>query len=147
LPRSSEDTNFTILVTKEIKPVITPNGNISYWKIDNPDSNNFAAFNISKITKDNKIYWQIKSNKSFNPDEPISLNTIIISAKPKNIYLPEQIIKATDNQQLILPTIYLKKDFSSGSNALSILSVKNYYSQIRKIHQPTKYGFASLPVA
>lgn len=139
LPRQTHKEDFNILVTPKIDPVFMFPNTISHWEI--PKDTESKLFTISKNEKKEKYYWTIKE---IEPTNKISLDTIIIIANHKNVVIKPGEYATTDLSQLVLPDIYVKKEFDSTSNALFILQIKKFFGSINFIYDVKEKGYSRL---
>ena len=58
----------------------------------------------------------------------IPLNTIILIANPKEVFVPTGATITEPSANLVLPPIYLKKSFCFVHNSLATLAIKQYFS-------------------
>ena len=78
-----------------------------------------------------KLYY-INAKKTKLPDDHmIPLNTIILIAKPSNVFIPEGATITQYSPNLLLPQIYIKKHFDISYNALYTLSIKQYFGLVQ----------------
>lgn len=97
------------------------------------DSLNLSYFDVQKTTfpdieDKNSPRWK-------NGRYIIPLNTIILIANPKEVFIPIGATITEPSPNLILPPIYLKKSFCFVHNSLATLAIKQYFSSEISQHQ------------
>lgn len=129
LTRNQQTPNIYFLVTKGIKPayIIGPD-TIHNWMIDpaQPTELYFIQF---KQDDQLELYYFNVSKIELPKDNNIPLNTILFISDPKDIFIPLGATVTELSQNLILPTIYIKKDFCFINNSLYTLAIKQYFRQ------------------
>ena len=58
------------------------------------------------------------------------LNSIVIIAKPKHVYVAQGVTLAQESANLILPTMYIKKGISINRNALYMLNLAPFFRPV-----------------
>lgn len=122
------------LITPEIFPVIMFGNTIHHWELIPTAPASFFKIEKKKDEDLNEYYWQV-TQLPLPEDKIISKKAVIIFAKPNNIYVPEGIIPTTDNPQLILPDLYVKKSISKVPEALYVLTLRQFFAPPTKGYQ------------
>lgn len=123
-PQKSTDTTFFMVVCNKIEPILMFPNTIAHWRI--PHGAEFSKFEISRIKENKVYYWQVRQLKD-NIDKKVPTRAIIIFAKPKNVLVPEGKFETRKSNQLILPNIFIKKDFNDAENALFITRISQFF--------------------
>jgi hypothetical protein len=123
------------LVTKGIKPayIVGPD-TIHNWMIDRsqPTELYFIQF---KQDDQLELYYFNVSKAELPKNDNIPLNTILFISDPKDVFIPTGATVTELSQNLILPTIYIKKDFCFINNSLYTLAIKQYFRQSQEESQ------------
>ncbi len=126
-PLKQPDPELSFVITNRIYPMLMAGNTIHHWEIM-PGSK--AAQYSVKRQKDEQTglwYWHVK--KAEVPENRIvPVTSILIFAKPKNIFIPEGITQTIDNLNLVLPTVYSRKNINIMHNALFVLSNRQFFA-------------------
>lgn len=129
-PRMQQKTDFTLIVTEKINPVLMIGNTIHHWEtLPNAPA---AWYSISRNqdSQTKLFYWEVQPIAK-PQDAIVPLNSIVIFAKPKNIIVPTGITLSNDNPQLILPAVYIVKNNSNVIPALEVLQVRQFFGTLR----------------
>jgi len=119
----------SILITPHIVPIMMVGNTVHHWEIE-PESP-AAMFSIEQKNDamDGTTYWETQQIDI--PDtKKIPVQTIIIIAKPKHIYVPLGATPTAPNPSLILPPIYVKKGINHVADGLYLLNLKHLFSPV-----------------
>jgi len=125
-PRLEEEPEIDLLVTNTFEPVMMAGLTVHHWQLADPTKAAMYHFKKEQDPETKAYYW-LSQSTPLPENNRIPLNTIIVAAKPKNIYVPEGITMSNDNPQLILPKIYAKKGINTVDNALFVLTYKHFF--------------------
>lgn len=129
-PRKQQKSKMQLLITKKIQPVyIVAPSTIAYWILDKHQQAEMYEFQLHQDAQ-TQLYYINTTKIELPVDHKIALNTIILTANPKNIYIPLGATITHYSPNLILPPIYIKKHFDNSYNALYTLSIKQYFDQV-----------------
>ena len=142
-PRKQQSNTINILITKQISPVfmIAP-ATIHHWELK--EGFDCEMYEMKQSQDEKSGLYYVETQKVDLPkNKHIQLNTIIIFADPKEIYVPigATIVDYTSN--LILPDIYAK-NVNVLENALYTLSIKQYFKQINKEYKNDTQDIATI---
>ena len=131
-PRKHQKAAVKVLITKSIQPVymIAPD-TINNWMINTSTEAEMYEFTLN-YDNETGLYYIQASKIEVPKNRMIPLETIIIIADPKNVFIPEGATITDYSINLVLPTIYIKKQFNFSYNALYTLSIKQYFGAINK---------------
>lgn len=145
-PRRTQKNAVDLLITDKIAPIFSIKNTIAYWEIDE-DAKGAKFYSVDRKHDEetNLYYWDVRE-KDIPQDRRIGLHTITIFADPESIYVPVGITPTTDNPQLVLPNIYAKRNFDASyvNTTLFVLTIKQFFSQIRKIYKEFPLGYQIL---
>lgn len=131
-PRKQQKSEIKFLITKSIKPIyIVAPETIHNWMLDPQAPAQMYTFSLKEDKKTDLYYIDTKKT-SLPINNMISLDTIILIADPKYVYIPEGATITHKTPNLILPNIYIRKNFNFWYNALYTLSIKQYFEQINQ---------------
>lgn len=130
-PRKSAKTTFNLLVTPNIKPIFMLGNTIHHWEIDHSVPNKLYTVTQKQDPATKRWLWETKKG-TLPRNDIISLNTIVLFAKPSNIVVPEGVTLTTNNPQLILPDIFAKKSLNIPRRALNVLMIRQFFGPLHK---------------
>ena len=143
-PRKHQKPVVNVLVTKGIQPVyIIAPATIHNWMLDKDTPAQMYEFKFDK-DQETELYYIEAKKIPLPQDYMIPLETIIIIANPKNVYIPEGATLTHYSANLILPTIYIKKEFNFAHNVLYTNSIKQYFDSIHAEYKPEELSIAAL---
>ena len=125
-PRRHKDPAINLLITNKMVPIFMLGNTIHHWEIEQGTP---AQMYVVKRNLDRSVsayFWDVQEVE-LPKDRRITLDTIVIMAKPKYFYVPTGISMATSNPQLRLPNIYVKKGIFKEPASLYMLTIKNFF--------------------
>ncbi len=143
-PRKQQRPTINILITQGIQPVymVAP-ATLHNWMLDEKKSSELYQCTFNK-DQETQLYY-IQTEKIPLPhDLMIPLNTIIIIADPENFYIPRGATITNYAADLILPTIYVKKNFNFARNVLYTNAIKQYFDTVQTRFKSEDLAIASL---
>lgn len=143
-PRKVINDSINLLVSNNIKPIFMFASNIAYWRIQDPNSKMYFFERIKD--KDTKLFYWKTTEKELPASKRIPVQTIIVFADPKEIYVPIGITPTKANANLILPDIYVKNDINTLNNLLFVINMKPLFSNTKQIFKQIPLGYESLVV-
>lgn len=136
LPRKHREDMVNILITTDIEPVPQFENTIRQWNLAPHTLAQMYTLQEKYNASTKESTWEI--HKSTMPaDNQIPLTTIIIIAKPKNIFIPLEPSKTIKSANLMLPAIYVKKGINSVSQGMYTLTVRHLFRPITQKAQQT----------
>lgn len=134
-PRKHQKPILNLLVAKAVKPIfiIAPE-TINNWVVDESQPAAMYQFTLNHDKETGLFYIEAKKI-ALPKDNKVPLETIIMIADPKNVFVPEGATISHYSINLILPPIYIRKNFNFNYNALYTLSIKQYFGQISSKHK------------
>lgn len=140
-PRKQSNPALKILITDKISPVMMFQTMVSHWEL--VPGSQAELYNCTQKTDDSTklSFWEIEQGELPNDKIISPTDTLIIFAKPKNIYVPTGITLAPTGANLILPDMYVKKGIQSITNALYVLNFSFLFRPIDLLYKkaPTYY--------
>ncbi len=140
-PRRTITDSFNLLVTNQIYPIFMFQATIAFWQLASQKAKMYKI--EKKQDKETELYfWQVQE-RTLPENKHIPIHTITILADPKDIYVPLGLTLANKSNQVLLPDIYVKKSLDIIKNTLLVLTIKNFFSQIKKVYQDRPLGYRS----
>ena len=142
--RNQQTPNVYFLVSTGVLPayIIAPN-TLHNWMIDRTQASElyFAEF---KQDDQLELYYYNVSKVDLPKDNNIPLNTILLISDPKDVLIPTGATITDLSQNLILPTIYLKRNFCFLNNSLYTLAIKQYFRQSEQEYQLENFTISQI---
>lgn len=146
-PRQQQSETVALVITKKITPVfIVGPATVGYWELD-PDSDT-EMYTISlEYDIDANTYYFLTEKVELPDDGQVSLQSIIIPADPKNVYVPEGATITEVTTNLTLPSIYIKKDFDRSYNASYTTDRRLYFKKNEYMYEENDQSVSKLIAA
>lgn len=126
-----------LLITDKITPVMMAGNTINKWNIEDKSAARMYKIERNDENKNGLSYWSTEEVPL--PDNlTIPNEAITIIAKPKNVYVAEGISFTENSPNLVLPSIYIKKDIRPNDNALYILNLRQFFGPLHTIYKSGK---------
>lgn len=140
-PRKHEKPHLKLIVTSKIIPVMMTGNTVHHWELEKKVPTVAYRADQKQDQETKAYFWNIQPIEL--PDSNrIPLDTIVILAKPKNMYIPSGVTLTSDSPNLILPDIYVKKGIKSAAHALYLLNLKHFFSPIRYMYHKQSTGYS-----
>ncbi len=138
--RKQEKPDINILITTKITPNIRTANTIHHWELELGTPAELYNIVRQENPDTQALFWSV-TKQSLPSNNRIDLDTIVIFAKPKNIYVPTGITITGKSSHLTLPNFYVKKSINKEENSLYILQIKHFFGPIKKLFdkKPTFY--------
>ncbi len=134
-PRKQEQKTINILVTNQITPIVMVGNTLAHWQLEEGTPADMYSLALKQDEKTKLYFWQTQK-VDLPKKNIIPLDTIIILAKPKNIYLPEGVTLSAESPNLVLPNVYVKKGIKIAKNALYMMNIMRYFGPVNYLYQP-----------
>ena len=143
-PRKQSNPALKVIVTNKITPIVMFANTISHWELETGTPAAIYNFELKTDEQTQLIYWDVKRAPSPEGNKIPSLNSIIIIAKPRHVYVPKGITLAKEDANLILPDMYIKKGINTNRNALYMLNLASFFRPVDMLFQKDKLSVDSL---
>jgi len=143
-PRGHQQPLVNLLITQGIQPVyIVAPATVHNWMLE---KNKPAIMYQFKFEKDQEtdLYYIETKEIPLPTDSMIPLETIVIIADPTSVFVPFGATITHYSPNLILPTIYIKKNFDFSYNALYTNSIKQYFDSVHAEYKPEELSIAKI---
>ena len=134
-PRLQEKEEMYVLITDAIETVMMTDTIVHHLRI--PERAHAVLYHLTLFDPDETVesyaYWNITQE---NHQEHLLENgkipdkTVIVIAKPKNVFYPEKQVITLETANLTLPNLYVRKTIDTITNALYILDFKQFFRHI-----------------
>ncbi len=133
-PRKQQKPLFNLLITPKIKPVFMIGNTIHHWELDTLVPAELYTVERKQDPETKDWFWQTKKG-NLPANNIVSLDTIVIFAKPQTIVVPQGITLTDKNPQLVLPDIYAKKSLNITARSLWALTVRSFFGLLKNLVQ------------
>ena len=120
---------INMVITQSIKPVFMKSNTIHHFIISDKTDAKWYRFQKTEDNKTKKYFWVVTEKNITSENLPADI--LIVSTKPKHIYVPVGKFPSNDDPNLVLPDIYAKNGISTSLNAIKFFKVKKYFSPIK----------------
>lgn len=146
-PRKHTNPAFYLVITPQATPNVINANTIDHWSLD-PDEPVEIYYIERKVDDETGIYfWDMKEAEANTiKNNIIPLESIIIFAQPKYIYVPIGITKTSAGENLILPDIYIKKGIDITGQSLYLLNLAHYFRPLTTIYAKKNLQYSVVPV-
>ena len=133
-----------LLITKGIQPafMIAPE-TVHNWMLEKNTPAILYQFKFHQ-DEDTELYYIETKKVPLPKDSMITFDTIIIIADPKSVYVPSGATITNYSANLILPNIYIKKDFDFEYNTLRTNAIGQYFESIKSEYKPEEQTLAKI---
>lgn len=134
--------SLRIVVTPRLTPIVMFGHTIHHWEIDPGDP--YDIYHIERKTDEQTgiTFWQVEPGARLT-DNRISLDTIVIFAKPEHVVIPIGISLTDDTPNYVLPDIYIKQQIDITKHALSSLFLLHYFGPVNPLITTRPKGYAT----
>lgn len=139
-PRKHAEPLLYVLITPRITPIMMFQNTVHHWELEPSMPAQMFKMERQKDTLTETSFWDV--NKVALPkDNVIPLQSIVIFAKPKNIFVPTGITLTQESANLLLPIMYAKKGISKNKHALFVLDISHLFGPVNSLYKkgPTEY--------
>jgi len=142
-PRKHSKPSLPVIVTNKITPIIMFDNTISHWELEPSAQAALYTVEIKQNETTQALFWTI-TQKERPKNNRIPLESLIIIAKPQNIYIPTGITLTNESPHLLLPDMYVKKGINIIRNALYILNLSHFFRPPQMLYKKEANRYATL---
>jgi hypothetical protein len=143
LPRKTQNPDFYILITNQIKPIMSILNNLENIAI--PAEQDFKLYRVS--LQDNQEpgeqEWLVQ-DADLPQNRHIPLHSIVILADPNSIIMPIGTQRFVESKNILLPSIYLDQISPDQKLSTLIPNSRPFLAQLKTAYRLTPYGYATI---
>lgn len=142
-PRKHTGNSLYLVITTEIIPITMFYNTVHHWEINPKLPATIYQLEQKKDKETNITYWEV-SISSLPVNNILPIESIVIFAKPTNIYLPVGVYATSESSNLMLPDIYVKKGINVVENSLYVTALGHFFASVKKEigkKEPKYYNF------
>ncbi|MBA3954286.1 hypothetical protein H0X48_03150 [Candidatus Dependentiae bacterium] len=131
LPRKSADTTLYMLVTEDIKPLLVNPSHkttLSSFLIDPKVRSSYYLYQLTQSPETGLLTWYVSEQQV--PKDKIPADAFIVFADPQSILIPLGPTVTANNDNLVLPDIYVINTADTALNALRFLKLRNFFHPV-----------------
>ena len=128
-PRKHTKDFVKLLVTNKITPIIMAENTIHHWEIEKGTPATMYHVERKQDLATELFYWSVMP-VDLPANNRVPREAVVLLAKPHHVHVPIGITLASDNPNLLLPDIYVKKGIAAISNALYLLNLRHFFGQL-----------------
>ncbi len=141
-PRKHENPLIYLIITNKITPIPMFEYTIHHWELVPGAPTQMFTINRKYDEDADLFYWHIE--KAEPPeDNQVPLTSVVIVAKPKYIFVPTGISITSDNPNLILPPIFVRKGVNIIKNAAYILNFRHLFGRLQLMYKKEANRYAT----
>ncbi len=134
-PRKHIAPEIMLVITPQVEPEFMFGTTIHHWKLK--ESEKQAFFKISReYDKEAESYFWNTTQVSAPESNILPLESLLIFARPKDVFVPTGITETNGSENLTLPMIYIKKGAGVLDNAFFVLQISSFLRPIEIIYKP-----------
>lgn len=131
-PRLHSGSFVYIIVTTKMTPIMMIGNTIHHWELEEGTP---AKMYKAELKQDDQIklfFWDMQEVPL--PENKIipSAQSIVIMARPQDIYVPLGVTPTHESPHLLLPELYVKKSINKLSHALYMLNINLFFGTIHE---------------
>lgn len=138
-PRKQINAQLKLLITDKLTPSPILNHILDHWELEAGTPAEFYSIKREWDSEANLNYWLVEAIP-LPHDNIIPLETIVMFAKPKHVYIPIGASIAHSDPNLILPDIFVRESIKKPSNALYLLNLRQFFGPIGTLNQKKDLG-------
>lgn len=142
-PRKHLKDEITFVVTQRIKPVMLKGNTVHHFDLGATIDAAYYQLVRKQDSSKKFFYWDAKKI-DIPTNRRIPISAIVLFAKPDNVIMYEGATVTDNNQNLVLPPIYVKPTITTGINALAFLKISKYFRPIKFVYNYTPERYATM---
>lgn len=141
-PLKHDKPRILVIITTKVTPIIMAGNTVHHWELEEGTPTALYVIEKKQDTQTKLWYWEVQQHP-YIEDRKIPVESLIILARPKDIYVPLGISLSKPSPHIILPTLYVKKGIKSVNNALYLLNLKQFFGPITYIYKRQAKQYSS----
>lgn len=142
-PRRHEKPFVYILITERMTPIMMAGNTIHHWELEEKSAASLYKIERKKDELTNVYYWDVEKEE-LPKDKIVPLESITIFAHPQDFYIPVGIAVTSNNSNLILPDVYVKKGIKIYQSTLYVLNLRHFFGPLNFLYEKRDAGYTSL---
>lgn len=141
-PRKQSKGIISVIITQRISPIMMFNNTVSHWELTPGAKAAAYTFALKEDPETKLSLWEVSKAKVPENGQLQPTESIIILAKPNNVYVPIGATIAHQDANLKLPDMYVKPGINTTRNALYMLNLTFLFKPVDLLYkkEKTRYG-------
>ncbi len=139
-PRKTTRPFLYLIITERMTPIVMSGNTLAYWERNEDAPVAYYAMEQKFDPDSRAFYWDV-TQEPIPADTKIPLESMVIFADPKYVYVPLGVSITRQSPHLLLPDIYIKNGINLTANALYITNLAHYFGGILPLFKKEKLGF------
>lgn len=141
-PLKHENPGVYVLVTEKITPIVMSANTLHHWELIEDTPSKFYLFERRYDPTTQVYYWDV-SAQPLPKNNIIPLETMVLFANPKYVFIPLGITPVAPDPNLLLPDIYIKNGLNIALDSLYVLNLSHYFGPIFFLYQKDTKRYSS----
>lgn len=129
------------LVTERFTPILRSGNTIDHWELEEGIPARMYKMEQIEDSDSHMPIWQV-TQEPLPANNIIPLESMVLIADPKYVYVPVGISLYKASPHLLLPDVYIKKGINLTQNALYIVNLTHYFGSIIPIYKMEKVRYS-----
>ncbi len=143
-PRKQSKGAITVYISNRISPIMMFKNTVSHWELAPGTPAKAYTLNLEEDPSTKLLVWVV-NEAEINPNGQIpGQDSLLIIAKPSNVYVPLGATLSSQDANLKLPDMYVKKGIATTRNALYMLNLTFLFRPVDELFKIEKKRFGSL---
>lgn len=134
-PRKSSRPLINVIITNKITPIMMFQNTISHWEIEPGTPAALYTFEFKEDSDTKLTFWEVNQGQLPEKNQVNPINSIIIIAKPNNIFIPSGITVTPRDANMILPDMYVKPGIKTTNSALYMLNMNHFFRPVEMLYE------------
>ncbi len=143
-PRKQSKGEIKLFITNKISPVMMFNNTVSHWELVAGAPAAAYTLELKEDPETKLSLWLVNQGTVPQNGQIPATESLIILAKPHNVYMPLGATLSSQDTNLELPDIYAKKGISSTRNALYMLNLTFLFRPVDLLYKKEKKRYGTL---
>lgn len=139
-PRKTTRPFLYLIITERLTPIVMSGNTLAYWERNEDAPAAVYAMEQKFDTESRAYYWEV-TQEPIPATTKVPLESIIIFADPKYVYVPLGITLTQQSPHLLLPDIYIKNGNNLTANALYVTNLAHYFGGVLPLFKREKHRF------
>ncbi len=143
-PRKQSNAVLQLVITNKITPITMFQYTISHWELQ---AGVPASVYLCEQKEDETAgisFWIVRKMPTPENNYISPTDSLIIIAKPKNIYIPTGVSLTKPEANLVLPDMYVKTGIKTTRNALYMLNLTLFFRPIDLLYKKAAKSYETL---
>lgn len=128
-PLRTNAQSFTVIITPRLTPIIMFGNTIHHWEFEPGSPTKLYTVSLEQDVATRQTFWKTEEAQ-LPKDNIVPVVSIIIIARPKDIFVPVGVSPALEGSSLVLPDIFVKKGINTTFHALYMVNLSEFFGSL-----------------